>query len=165
MLSLASIFSLSGLVKGMVKGLNWKLVLGVAGALCIVAAAWAAFSYVSRISDALSASQTALAHEQRARVEADARAAQWQRDFEEATARLGELTRQNQASAARIAQLTKTIRHLNLKELADADPADAAGRLDALNRNLNRLLEGASAGGHARADADHASTAAEPGRP
>lgn len=124
-----------------------KLVGIALGALFVLGALVAAYSYVDALSERLSASQTALAQEQVARAASEARANDWKRQHDQALARLELLAEANRRSNDRIADLNRRISSLNIARTVDADPAGTADRLNAVTRDLNRLLERASGAG------------------
>lgn len=132
----------------MIFGLSSLKLAGAAlGALFVLGALFAAYSYVDALSERLSASQTALAREQDARAASDARASDWKRQHDQALARLEALSEANRRSNDRITALNRQISTLNIARTVDADPAGTADRLNAITRDLNRLLERASGAG------------------
>jgi hypothetical protein len=133
-------------VSALTSAVTGKRFLKLAGALLAVVAVVVAIMYVARIRDALSDAESALHVERSARIEAEARVEHWKTEYQAAADRLSDLMLANKISRARIAELTHAINTLDLEKHVHADPKGAAARLDAANRDINRLLE--QAGGH-----------------
>lgn len=152
----------------MIFGLSSLKLAGAAlGALFVLGALFAAYSYVDALSERLSASQTALAREQDARAASDARADDWKRQHDQTLARLEILSEANRRSNDKITALNRQISTLNIARTVDADPAGTADRLNSLNRDLNRLLERATGArdGDGGAAGAGSPAAAEPAQP
>ncbi len=123
----------------------------IAGALLIIGSIFAAYRYVDGLSDALNASQRALAEERFAREAAELTSEQvWQQAIvmQQAHAanlkRLRDLEAANRAADEELARTRQTITDLQLEKIAYADELEAARRANAVARDLNRMLERAS---------------------
>jgi cell division protein FtsB len=127
----------------------WKLAGSALGALLVVGAVWAAYSYVTRLSDDLASTQRALQAEMIARASADALATSLRDQHDAMATRLRELDARNAAVRTEISTIRSQIQALDLRRLVTENPDEAARRLNGLARDADRLLDRAAGTGGA----------------
>lgn len=132
--------------------ISLKLVLATLGAAAVVGAIWVGRSHVDALHDALASAQSDLKRTQSelvaaraglqgAAVEIDALRAQ----HADQARRLADLENRNRRARSEASELRARLAQLELETRIHENPVDAARALTDRDRELNRLLERASA--------------------
>jgi septal ring factor EnvC (AmiA/AmiB activator) len=128
------------------KVLPWKLIGLAAGALLIGLSVFAAYEVHQHTVSQLIQAQKDLAREEMLHQAEKDRADGYVTQHNDQLARLQTLEKERNEAASRSSELQDQIDSLNLQKEFDSDTAKALDALNARNADLNRVLNGLSAG-------------------